>query len=59
MTFSLQPRAQGTRAEVTVRGYGLDDDGIAVSLDRACGWGEALTLLKFYLEHRVIFGPVP
>ena len=25
----------------------------------ASGWGEALTLLKFYLEHDVVYGSVP
>jgi hypothetical protein len=25
----------------------------------ATGWGEALTLLKFYLEHGLTYGAVP
>ena len=28
-------------------------------MECAAGWGEALTLLKFYLEHGVTYGEVP
>ncbi len=28
-------------------------------LSYACGWGEALTLLKFYLEYGITYGDVP
>ena len=40
---------------VTLRETGYPDTDIAkqVMLGVATGWGEALTLLKFYLEHGV------
>ena len=28
-------------------------------MECATGWGEALALLKFYLEHGVVYGEVP
>jgi uncharacterized protein YndB with AHSA1/START domain len=36
-------------------GYFNDKDGWARCLDCASGWGEALTLLKFYLEHGLTY----
>jgi uncharacterized protein YndB with AHSA1/START domain len=67
--FRLEPRADGTIVTITESGYteaDLSPSGIAGSIDNrspfamcASGWGEALTLLKFYLEHGVTYGSVP
>jgi len=66
--FRLEPRGSGTLVTVTETGYTEDDlgaTGLGSMEDRspfamcASGWGEALTLLKFYLEHGVTYGTVP
>jgi uncharacterized protein YndB with AHSA1/START domain len=57
VTFMLEKHGAGTLLTVTESGYK------AAKLDRflecAIGWGEAITLLKFYLEHGAIYGQVP
>ena len=42
---------------VRLREYGYHDtpSGIAAMLECATGWGEALTLLKFYVEHNLLY----
>jgi len=57
--FSLEEREPGTIVQVTETGYSYDEADVISCLDCACGWGEALTLLKFYLEHGVRYGEVP
>jgi len=49
-TFTLQERPDGTVVRLVDEGYPDDDDGIDALLDCACGWGEALTLLRVHLE---------
>jgi uncharacterized protein YndB with AHSA1/START domain len=52
--FSLAEKFGGTVVEVSDSGYpvqSLQDQ--LVFVECACGWGEALTLLKFYLENGV------
>lgn len=52
--FDLTPRDFGN-AVVTVRAHGYHDtpQGRKALLGCATGWGEVLTLLKFYVEHRI------
>ena len=67
--FRLEPRGDGTIVVLTENGYTEQDlapTGVVGSVDNrspfamcARGWGEALTLLKFYLEHGVTYGSVP
>jgi uncharacterized protein YndB with AHSA1/START domain len=57
--FTLEPRGEGTVVQVTESGYSYEEKDVLSCLDCACGWGEALTLLKFYLEHGVTYGEVP
>jgi hypothetical protein len=57
--FTLEPHGLGTMVWVTESGYSHDEDDLISCLDCACGWGEALTLLEFYLEHGVTYGRVP
>lgn len=42
---------------IRLREYGYHDtpSGRAAMLECAAGWGEALTLLKFYVEHRIVY----
>jgi uncharacterized protein YndB with AHSA1/START domain len=53
--FELIPHGTGTIVHLTDSGYSTPE----VYMDCAAGWGEALTLLKFYLEHGVTYGEVP
>jgi uncharacterized protein YndB with AHSA1/START domain len=67
--FQLAPRGPGTLVSVSESGYTTDDLGIVGAVGQidqrspfamcASGWGEALTLLKFHLEHGLTYGEVP
>jgi len=53
--FELEPLGDGTVVTVTEDGYYDTPDGRKMILECASGWGEATTLLKFYIEHGVIY----
>lgn len=65
----LAPRGDGCEVALTESGYleaDLGATGVTGSIGGrspfamcASGWGEALTLLKFYLEHGLTYGAVP
>jgi uncharacterized protein YndB with AHSA1/START domain len=57
--FLLEPRGAGTIVRITESGYSYEEADVISCLECACGWGEALTLLKFHLEHGVKYGKVP
>ena len=67
--FRLVARGAGTVVTVRESGYveaDLGATGVIGEMEGrspfamcASGWGEALTLLKFYLEHGVTYGSVP
>ena len=59
VAFDLSSQGSGTRVEVTESGHTASPRDLFALVDCAGGWGEALTLLKFYLEHGVTYGPVP
>ncbi len=59
VAFSLRKRGRGTLVKVVESGYPATRKGLAWLVLCAGGWGEALTLLKFYLEHGVTYGKVP
>ena len=50
VSFTLVPQGAGTAVTVEDSGYPDTEDGRRWHMDCATGWGEALTLLKFYLE---------
>lgn len=50
MTFS--EFGPGTRVDLVESGYGEAPDDLKACLNCAVGWGEALTLLKYYLEQK-------
>jgi len=57
--FELSAEHGGTVVTLTEDGYKDTPDGRAMILECASGWGEALTLLKFYIEHGIVYaGPV-
>lgn len=57
--FTLSPLGKGTKVHVNESGYKNNDIGATDMNECATGWGEALTLLKFYLEHGVVYEEVP
>jgi uncharacterized protein YndB with AHSA1/START domain len=59
VTFNLESLGPGTLITLTETGYGSNVEDINTALACAVGWGEALTLLKFYLEHATTYGAVP
>jgi uncharacterized protein YndB with AHSA1/START domain len=59
VAFSLEPRGDGCMLSVEESGYHAAGEDVAVALSVATGWGEALTLLKFYAEHGLRYGSVP
>jgi uncharacterized protein YndB with AHSA1/START domain len=49
----FEEHAEGTVVRVHEHGYPWTAEGRAGLLNCASGWGEALTLLKFYVEHGI------
>jgi uncharacterized protein YndB with AHSA1/START domain/ribosomal protein S18 acetylase RimI-like enzyme len=59
VAFELEARGPGTLVTLTEQGHLASERNLAALLGCAVGWGEALTLLKMYLEHGIRYGPVP
>ena len=53
--LNLEASGDGTIVRVKEDGYPNSEAGLAACLDCAAGWGEAMTLLKFYLEHGLTY----
>jgi uncharacterized protein YndB with AHSA1/START domain len=53
VAFDLKARGPGTVITVTEWGYSTSEEDLAAYVQCAAGWGEALTLLKIYLEHGI------
>jgi uncharacterized protein YndB with AHSA1/START domain len=53
--IQLDARDNGTIVTLTEDGYQDTPEGRAMILECAAGWGEAMTLLKFYLEHGILY----
>ena len=53
--IELTPREKGTVVTLSEDGYKDTPEGRAMILECASGWGEALTLLKFYMEHGIVY----
>lgn len=51
----LTELGRGTRVDLEETGYGGSDEDLSACLGCAVGWGEALTLLKYALEHPRIY----
>jgi len=54
--FELTPHEQGTVVTLTEDGYRDTPEDRAMIMECASGWGEAITLLKFYIEHGIVYG---
>jgi uncharacterized protein YndB with AHSA1/START domain len=57
--FDLKEHGDGTILSVTESGHSTSKRDLEALVECAGGWGEALALLKMYLEHGVTYGPVP
>jgi uncharacterized protein YndB with AHSA1/START domain len=57
ITFSLEAKYGGTVLTIEESGHPDTERGRAMIVECASGWGEAATLLKFYLEHGVTYTP--
>lgn len=57
VTFALESKHGGTVVTLTESGYADTAEARKMILECATGWGEALTLLKFYLEKGVVVEP--
>jgi uncharacterized protein YndB with AHSA1/START domain len=55
--FALTAEYGGTVLRLVEYGYPDTPEGRAMILECASGWGEALTLLKFYIEHGLAYTP--
>jgi uncharacterized protein YndB with AHSA1/START domain len=53
--FLLEAKSGGTVVTVTESGYPDTPKAREMILECACGWAEAVTLLKFWLEHGVVY----
>jgi uncharacterized protein YndB with AHSA1/START domain len=53
--FELETLGNGTILTITEDGYYDTPEGRKMILECASGWGEAATLLKFYLEHGIVY----
>jgi uncharacterized protein YndB with AHSA1/START domain len=54
VSFELSGEHGGTVVTLTERGYKDAPESRAMMLECASGWGEALTLLKFYIEKGLV-----
>jgi uncharacterized protein YndB with AHSA1/START domain len=59
VSIKLHKLGAGTLLKLVESGYSSSENDVAAFIGCATGWGEALTLLKFYLEHGVTYGEVP
>ena len=57
VSFELGKRGTGTLVRLQESGYSMDD--VETAIGCAAGWGEALTMLKFWLERGVTHSDVP
>lgn len=57
ITFDLKEEYGGTTVRLTEGGYPDTPKARSMMLECASGWGEALTLLKFYLEFGIVYTP--
>jgi uncharacterized protein YndB with AHSA1/START domain len=57
--FDLEPLGPGTVLTVRESGHTTSEKDLEALVECASGWGEAVTLLKVYLEHGVTYGDVP
>jgi len=55
LEIDLEPSDEGTIVRLVEHGYEDSPTGIQDMLNRAGGWAQAMTLMKFYVEHGVTY----
>jgi len=53
--IDLEPSDEGTILRLQEHGFRNTPGGRAAMAECAAGWGEAVTLLKFYVEHDITY----
>lgn len=59
VSFTFEKLGDGCMLTVKETGYSNEEKDVSIAISVASGWGEALTLLKFFVEHHLIYGTVP
>lgn len=59
VSLEIEPCGEGATVTVHEEGYTASRQQVEACLDCACGWGEALTLLKFFIEQGATYTPPP
>jgi uncharacterized protein YndB with AHSA1/START domain len=57
--IEIRPQGGGAFVVVSETGYERTERDLGAFVNCAAGWGEAITLLKFFLEHGLTYGAVP
>jgi uncharacterized protein YndB with AHSA1/START domain len=57
--LDLERRGEGTVVHLSERSYPLTEAGLRAYRSGAVAWGEALTLLKFWVEHGLRYSAPP
>lgn len=55
VTFKFEPYKNGTLVVLNETGYTNSERDLKACIGCAVGWGEALTLLKIYLEYGIVY----
>ena len=55
ISIDLEEVDGGTVLTLSEEGYEDTPNGLAMMLECASGWGEAVTLLKYYIEHGIVY----
>lgn len=55
VTFNFEPYKGGTLVVLNETGYTNSERDLKACIGCAAGWGEALTLLKIYLEYGIVY----
>ncbi|MFC7373479.1 SRPBCC domain-containing protein [Fictibacillus iocasae] len=55
VSMELTPHVDGTTVTVKDTGYTSSEKDTAACIHCAAGWGEALLLLKIYVEHGIVY----
>lgn len=55
VTFKFEPYKDGTLVVLNETGYTNSEKDLKACIECAVGWGEALTLLKIYLEYGIVY----
>lgn len=55
VVISIEGNFDGATVEVVETGFPEGDEGHQIALENSSGWGQALTMLKYFVEHGVTY----